>query len=341
MKKNLSPVVTLRKSVIGVALGIAVLIMCLVTYNVYQGAARPAGAEANNHDLTHRESSADATWYAHQVVQKAHARPSVSGVHTVETAVGTSLDAPEQDTLDAQAMAAVITSNQLLAEGESKVQEPSSDNNVSPTLNADSNTLVQNPSSPYTVEAGTLIPGILLTGISSDLPKDVLGQVRRPVYDSLSGCHVLIPAGAKLIGSYDAHVAYGQERLAVSWQRLILPNGQSFALHGMPGMDASGAVGFADQVDHHTGSVLKGALLGGILSMGSLLSPTKTLTDQAISTASAGELYAQNLAGSVQGVASPLAEKQMNVQPTLHIRPGYSFTVLVTRDMVFPGPYPE
>ena len=91
------------------------------------------------------------------------------------------------------------------------------------------------PTSRYEVKAGTIIPAVLVI-VNSDLPGQLIAQVRENVFDTESGQYLLVPQGARLIGLYDHQVAYGQERVLVTWKRVIFPNGSSLSLKdGMPG----------------------------------------------------------------------------------------------------------
>ena len=127
------------------------------------------------------------------------------------------------------------------------------------------------PRSPYQVMAGNLIPAALVTGLNSDLPGQVIGQVTENVFDTVTGNHLLIPQGSRLMGRYDSVIAFGQSRALVVWTRLILPNGDSIQLDNLPGTDAQGFAGLKDRVDNHTWQFLKGAVLSSLLSIGSEL----------------------------------------------------------------------
>src|SRR5262249_36265017 len=132
---------------------------------------------------------------------------------------------------------------------------------------------VRAPVSPYEVKAGTIIPAVLLSAVNSDLPGQILGQVREAVYDTDTGEHLLIPQGTRLVGLYDHHGVYGQGRVLTTWKRLILPNGASLSLRdGMPGADAIGAAGFQDEVNNHYLRIFGHALLLSIISAGVQLS---------------------------------------------------------------------
>ncbi len=192
------------------------------------------------------------------------------------------------------------------------------------------------PRSPYEVKAGTLIPAVLITGINSDLPGQIVGQVREPVYDTVTGGHLLVPQGTRVIGEYDSKIAYGQERVLVVWTRLIFPNGTSISLEGMPGADLRGYAGFADRVNNHWGKLLAGVVLGTVFGASAQVAagPVQPADPEF------GQLAAAGAARDLNQIGQELARKNLAVQPTLEIRPGYRFNVFVTRDLVL-APYPS
>jgi type IV secretion system protein VirB10 len=192
------------------------------------------------------------------------------------------------------------------------------------------------PRSPYEVKAGTIIPTVLVTGINSDLPGTILGQVRENVYDTVSGNYLLIPQGSKLLASYDSMVAYGQERVLVCWQRLIRPDGTSLSLDCQPGVDLAGYAGFADTVDYHWWRVLTGVALGSVLAAGVVV-PQGNVSGY---VPTIGQGMAANAAGAVNQAGQQITTRALNIQPTIKVRPGFSVNVLVTKDLVIP-PYPS
>jgi type IV secretion system protein VirB10 len=183
--------------------------------------------------------------------------------------------------------------------------------------------------SPYEVKAGSIIPGVLITGINSDLPGRLTGQVRENVYDSVTGKYLLIPQGARIIGVYDSKVGYAQNRVLVVWNRLIFPNGDSLDLEGLTGVDGGGYAGFKDKVNHHTGRLVAGVLLSSLLSAG-----TKVAIGSDDDDSSYGALAAEGADESVAAVGARYTDKNLNVQPTLEIRPGFRFNIFVDRDFV-------
>lgn len=197
------------------------------------------------------------------------------------------------------------------------------------------------PVSPYEVKAGTIIPAVLLTGINSDLPGQLIGQVRESVFDTGTGQHLLIPQGARLIGLYDHQVVYGQERVLVTWKRVIFPNGTSLSLKdGMPGTDATGAAGFSDEVNHHLVRVFGSALLLSVISAGVQLSQIPEF-GRGFTGPSAGNVLGASVGQQLGQTSSELIRRGMSVAPTIEVRPGYAFNVMVTQDLVFPGSYDD
>jgi type IV secretion system protein VirB10 len=193
------------------------------------------------------------------------------------------------------------------------------------------------PPSPYTLRAGTLIPGILLTGINSDLPGDVLAQVSRDVYDSEKQQTLLIPKGSRLLGTYDHQVAAGEVRLLVAWTRLILPDGRSLSLPGLELVDRQGQTGATGEVDTHWRRVFGNALLLSAISAGVQLSQPRQLS--VLAPPSAGQVAGGALGQELSGVASELLRRGMDVPPTITISQGQSFNVFLRADLVFAGPY--
>lgn len=186
--------------------------------------------------------------------------------------------------------------------------------------------------SPNEITAGTVIPAVMVGGINSDLPGQIIGQVRQNVYDSATGKALLIPAGAKLVGIYDSSVTHGQKRVLVAWTRIIYPDSSSVSLDGMPGVDQAGYAGYRDKVHSHFGQVLLDALLLSGFTAGIQLSQPQdtstTLTPSAIATAALGQQLGQ--------LGMETFRQGMNVQPTIIIQPGYRFNVMVTKDVVLP-----
>jgi type IV secretion system protein VirB10 len=186
---------------------------------------------------------------------------------------------------------------------------------------------IEAPASPYVLQAGSVIPGALLTGLRSDLPGQVTAQVTEDVYDSPTGKFLLIPQGAKLIGQYDAQIAFGQSRALLVWNRLIMPNGRSIVLERQPGADPEGYAGLEDQVDYHWGMLFKAALLSTVLSVGSEVGMSNNGN-------SLVQAIQQGTSQGVNQVGQQVVSRSLNIQPTITIRPGFPVRVIVNRDLV-------
>ncbi|MGQ7957053.1 TrbI/VirB10 family protein [Pseudomonas sp. SP16.1] len=190
--------------------------------------------------------------------------------------------------------------------------------------------LLQMPESPYQVMAGTVIAAALVTGIKSDLPGDVIATVTEPVYDSATGQHVLIPQGARLLGRYNSQVSYGQSRVQVVWQRVILPDTSSFQLDNLVGTDAAGYAGLEDGVDWHWDRIVAGAAMTSLLGIGAeLASPTSRTDGDRIIIAGRDSLQ-----DTVNQVGQEVTRRNLDIQPTLTQRPGLPLRVIVNRDLV-------
>ncbi len=194
-------------------------------------------------------------------------------------------------------------------------------------------------SAPYSVQTGSVIPAVMISGVNSDLAGQLIAQVSQSVYDSPSGRYLLIPQGTRLIGAYSADVMYGQERVLVAWQRLIFPDGRTLDLGSMPGADQAGFSGFTDTVNNHLWRIYRDAFLlsavVGAVAYNQDRSSSNTDSDKASASSSFSEALGQNLGQT----SSELIRKNMAISPTIEVRPGYRFNVVVTKDLTFAAPY--
>jgi len=186
---------------------------------------------------------------------------------------------------------------------------------------------IQAPASHHIVQAGAVIPAALITGLRSDLPGQITAQVTENVYDSPTGQFLLIPQGARLVGQYDAQVAFGQSRALLVWNRLIMPNGRSIVLERQPGADTEGYAGLEDEVDNHWGALFKAAILSTLLSIGAETGNTNN--DNAIVQA-----LRQGTSDSFGQTGRQVVQRSLTVPPTITIRPGFPVRVMVTHDLV-------
>lgn len=186
---------------------------------------------------------------------------------------------------------------------------------------------LQNPVSPYQVMAGTVISASLVTGINSDLPGRVIAQVTENIYDTPTGAYLLIPQGTRVIGTYDSVVAFGQNRALVVWQRMIMPDGSSVVIDNLPATDTGGYAGLEDEVNFHTWRLLKGIALSTLLGVSTEL----TFGDDESDLVEAIRESAQD---SANQVGQRVTERNLNIQPTITIRPGWPLRIIVNTDLV-------
>lgn len=182
------------------------------------------------------------------------------------------------------------------------------------------------PVSPYMLMAGSVIAASLVTGVNSDVPGMVVAQVTQSVFDSATGQVMLIPQGARLVGKYDSVVAYGQSRALVIWQRLMMPDGKSLRLDNMPATDTSGYAGLSDKVNFHTGRLLKGVAIATLLGVGTELSIT--------GESDLVQAVRESAQTSVSRAGDQITQRNLDVQPTIDIRPGAPVRLIVRQDLV-------
>jgi type IV secretion system protein VirB10 len=196
----------------------------------------------------------------------------------------------------------------------------------------------------YEIKTGTVIPGIMISGVNSDLPGTLIAQVSQSVYDTATGRSLLIPQGSRLYGVYDSRVVYGQSRVLIAWNRVIFPDGSSVTLGAMPGADMAGYAGFTDKIDNHYMRIFGSAILMSFITGGmayAVDSAANTTTNQngnSNSTTVQDEMTAA-LAAQLGQATLQMLQKNLNIKPTLEIRPGYQFNITVTKDVVFRNPY--
>jgi type IV secretion system protein TrbI len=186
---------------------------------------------------------------------------------------------------------------------------------------------LQTPTSPHQVMAGSVIAASLLTGLNSDLPGMVVAQVTEKVFDTVTGRTLLIPQGSRLIGSYDSVVAFGQSRALLVWQRIILPDGSSIQIDNLPATDAAGYAGLEDKVDFHTWRLLKGVALSTLLGVGTELSIGNDESDLV-------RAIRQSTQQSANQAGQQIVTKNLNIQPTITVRPGWPLRVVIHKDLV-------
>ncbi|MFB0690311.1 TrbI/VirB10 family protein [Agrobacterium pusense] len=186
---------------------------------------------------------------------------------------------------------------------------------------------VAEKASPYVLQAGSVIAAALITGIKSDLPGSITAQVTENVYDSPTGSHLLIPQGARLIGQYDSQVAFGQSRVLLVWNRVVMPDGTSIVLERLQGTDPQGFSGLEDEVDYHWGQLFKAAALSTLLGVGTQIGSDDEESEIA-------QAIRESAQGTASNVGQQIVSRQLNIQPALTIRAGFPVRVIVNRDLV-------
>ena len=195
------------------------------------------------------------------------------------------------------------------------------------------------PRTPFELRAGFVVPATLISGINSDLPGQIMAQVAQDVYDTPTGKHLLIPQGSRLVGSYSSDVAYGQARVLVAWQRIVFPDGKAMDIGAMPGADSAGYAGFHDQVNNHYVRLFGSAFLMSGVTAGITYSQRQNQATNTYGAPSASSALSEALGQQLGQVTAQLIAKNLSISPTLEIRPGYRFNVVVTKDMTFSKPY--
>ena len=203
------------------------------------------------------------------------------------------------------------------------------------------NAKIENPISPYILSAGSVIPSTMISGLNSDLPGQITAFVRENVYDSATHRILLIPQGSKLVGLYDSNISYGQKRILVAWNRLIYPDASSIMLKAMPGTDLQGFAGFYDQVDNHYWKLFGNSFIMGVITGAMQYSQNNTNSNVQSGgvgftnpNPSVGQTLSGSLGQQLGQTSLSMAQKNLNIQPTLSVNPGYPFNVMTTADMV-------
>lgn len=202
-------------------------------------------------------------------------------------------------------------------------------------------TSVEAPLTPYVLRASAVIPGIMISGIKPSLPGQIIGQVSQDVYDTATGKYLLIPQGTRLVGVYSNQVAYGQDAVLIAWSRLIFPDGKALDIGSMPGGDSAGYAGFHDKVDNHYGRLFGSALLmsGVVAGITYSQNPSQTGAYGQTLQPTAGNVMSAALGQELGQVTTQMIAKNLNTAPSLTIRPGYRFNIIVVKDMNFTRPY--
>ncbi|MBU6298149.1 MAG: TrbI/VirB10 family protein [Alphaproteobacteria bacterium] len=296
------------------------------------GSPRPnptdAASEADAMRLVQQARQADESGVLFRISRAAGPRAPVPSSTANQSGEGSPVPAAAQGSADTDSALALDPSRDPNAQGR-KLRF------VSQKTDADiyNPHALQQPLSPYEILAGTIIPASLITGLNSDLPGLVVAQVTENVFDTVTGMILLIPQGSRLIGSYDSVVAFGQSRALVVWQRIIMPDGSSIQIDNLPATDAQGYSGLEDDVDYHTWTLLKGIALSTLLGVG-------TQASFGSNNSNLVEAIRQSTQESTNQAGQRMVEKDLDIQPTITIRPGWPLNVVAHQDLIL-KPYKE
>ena len=200
-----------------------------------------------------------------------------------------------------------------------------------------SDSKVEAPRTPYTLRAGSVIPATLISGINSELPGQIIGQISQNVYDTGTGKHLLLPQGSRLVGTYSSDVSYGQSRVMVAWQRIVFPDGKALDIGAMPGADGAGYSGFTDQVDNHYLRIFGSAILMSGITAGATLSQNNT--NNVYGQQNASSALSEALGQQLGNVTTQMISKNLSISPTLEIRAGFRFNVMAVKDLALDKAY--
>ena len=198
---------------------------------------------------------------------------------------------------------------------------------------------VEAPPAMHIIRTGSVIPATLVGGINSDLPGQIIGQVSQNVYDTPTGKHLLIPQGSRLVGEYSSQVQYGQSRVFAVWQRIVFPDGKALDLGEMPGSSGAGYAGFRDRVNNHYIRIFGSAIMMSAILAGVEMTQNDQGYAQVTNQQRMSDALSEALGNQLGGVMAEMLQKNMNIAPTLEIRPGYRFNVMLVKDLVFGGSY--
>ena len=183
----------------------------------------------------------------------------------------------------------------------------------------------------YVLNAGAVIQATLLTGVTSDVPNgDVVAQVRQNIYDSLTGTHLLIPQGSRIIGTTGAAGGLGNQRISVVFKRIILPNGASLTLPNQQAIDGTGYPGLLDKYNEHRGKLYQTAFFSALFSAAA---QSLTGNTSGSDSRSPGQEAVSGAVASILQTGQKLMDKDANVNPTIEIEPGFQFSIFVNQDL--------
>jgi type IV secretion system protein VirB10 len=195
------------------------------------------------------------------------------------------------------------------------------------------------PPDAFIVRTGSVIPATLISGINSDLPGQIVGQVAQDVYDTPTGRHLLIPQGSRLVGEYSSDVQYGQSRVFAAWQRIIFPDGKALDIGSMPGSTGAGYAGLRDRVNNHYARIFGSAIMMSAILAGVEMTQNQQGYAEGGNQQRMADALSEALGQQLGGTMEEMLSRNMSIAPTLEIRPGYRLNVMLVKDLIFDGAY--
>jgi type IV secretion system protein VirB10 len=184
-----------------------------------------------------------------------------------------------------------------------------------------------NEEGKYTLSEGTVIETVLTNRLDGSFSGPVNCMVTTNVY-SRDRQHLLIPQGSRVLGGVQKVESFGQQRLAVVFHRLLLPNGTSLSLDKFVGLNQIGETGLKDKVDHHYMQVF-----GVSLAIGAIAGFSQANTRYGLD-ASAEDAYRQGVATSLSQSSLRILDRYLNVLPTFTIMEGHRVKVYLSNDLL-------
>ncbi|MFP5227942.1 MAG: TrbI/VirB10 family protein [Acidobacteriota bacterium] len=184
---------------------------------------------------------------------------------------------------------------------------------------------------PYVIFEGTTIDTVLTNRLDGEFTGPVKVMVTNPVY-SRDGQHVLIPEGTFLLGDVQKVSNFAQKRLAVTFHRMIMPDGYSVDLDQFRGLDQIGDTGLKDKVNHHYVQIF-----GASIALGVIAGAAEATTYGNGYTFSGPSMYEQGVASSLSQSSADVLDRFVNIPPTITIREGHRIKVYITQDMLLPA----
>ena len=184
---------------------------------------------------------------------------------------------------------------------------------------------------PFVVFEGTTIDTVLVTRLDGEFAGPLKVMVANPIY-SQDRQHLLIPEGTFILGDVQKVAGLGQKRLAVTFHRLLMPDGYSVDLDQFHGLDQAGATGLKDKVNNHYVEIFGASIALGVIAGAA----EATNLNQGYNETGA-EAYQSGIASSLSQSSANVLDRFINIPPTITIREGHRIKVYITQDMLLPA----